>query len=324
MTPDGHSTSSTEPSLAFSQAVKGMVSIVGLMTMVFTLLEVMLPSSFVQPVSALACGVALTIFLVWWYKWHLATLLTTSLAFGLLLIILHLIVSRPAIVTGRVVADSQQPQPGVSLVLTDSSGVNHNATSDVNGVFTVSHMPAGPFTLTANGELLFVGEVCSGWRRMLTPRQEIGAFAYQAQITIAPTAETTPPAGMTPPTEMTPPDVLSGTPTPTESIPTVQIIDIEYAPATSPLDEVVILRNEGDAPQNMSGWQLEDMQRHIFSFPPFTLPAGGRVKVWTKAGQNTQTDLFWNFGRPVWNDDTDTATLKNEQGEVIDTFTYPP
>lgn len=308
MTPDGQLTSSTERSLAFSQAVKGIASIIGLMTMVFTLLEAALPSSFVQPVAALLCGVALTIFLVWWYRWHLATLLTTSLAFGLLLIILHLIVTRPATVAGAIMDGSQQPQPGVSLALTDASGVAHNAISDANGAFVVSNMPEGPFTLTANGELLFMGQVCSGWRRILTSQQEIGAFAYGDGSRTAPIVEpvVTVPAG-------------------TPAAPTIKIVDIDYAPATSPLDEVVILRNEGNAPQDMTGWRLEDIQGHTYVFPPFVLEADARVRVWTKEGQDTSADLFWGIRTTVWNDDVaDTAALKNNQGEVIDAFTYTP
>ncbi len=318
MTADNQPTSATERSRAFSQVATGIASIVGLMTMVFTLLEVALPSSFVQPVGALLCGVALTIFLVWWYRWPLATLLTTSLAFGLLLIILHLIVTRPATVAGALVDGSQQPQPGVSLTLTDASGVAHNAISDANGAFIVSNVPEGPFTLTANGELLFVGQVCSGWRRVFTSQQELGAFAFgdggrvTPMITVTPAAE----PALTEP---------AGTPALTESLPAIQIVDIDYAPTTAPLDEVVILRNEGDMPQDMTGWTLEDMQGHRYVFPSFVLEAGARVKVWTKEGEDTNADLFWGIRTRVWNDnDPDTATLKNSQGEVIDAFTYTP
>ncbi|MCA9938165.1 MAG: lamin tail domain-containing protein [Anaerolineales bacterium] len=318
-----HTPASADASLAVSQAIKGIASIVSIMTMVFTLLEILLPSSFVQPVGALICGLAVTIFLVWWYKWNLATLLTASLAFGLLLVILHLIVTRPAVVTGGIVDSQQQPQAGVSLTLTDVSGVAHSAISDTAGLFTISNVPEGAFVLQSDGELLFMGQVCSGWRRLLSSGQDLGTFAYRNVAPVTPVP--------TPLPTQEPPTPEPATPLPTQEPPLtpgvspVQIVDIDYAPAASPLDEAVILRNVTDTPLDMTGWQLEDKQGHVFPFPSFTLDAGARVTIWTKEGENSRADLFWNIRTSVWNDDvSDTATLRNAVGDVVTTYTYTP
>ena len=89
------------------------------------------------------------------------------------------------------------------------------------------------------------------------------------------------------------------------------------------LDEYVTIENKDNVSQNMTGWILHDnADIHEFVFPEFTLEAGAQVNVWTKAGANTQTDLYWGLGNPIWNNTGDTATLKDDKDELIDTCIY--
>ncbi|MFH1141975.1 MAG: lamin tail domain-containing protein [Chloroflexota bacterium] len=94
--------------------------------------------------------------------------------------------------------------------------------------------------------------------------------------------------------------------------------------------EVVTLVNQGDVPQNMSGWVLFSVvgeQRFVFP-SGFTLAPGASVKV--TSGPNGYYDppsvLQWLKvdGMPsiayIWNDAGDPATLKNAQGNVVSSF----
>ncbi len=105
----------------------------------------------------------------------------------------------------------------------------------------------------------------------------------------------------------------------------VQITYIEYDPPGRDLEgEYVQLENKGEVEQDMSGWVLSDLGGHSFTFPEFTLSPGAGVKVWSKKGEDAATDLYWGWGRPIWNNSGDTANLVNGQGEIVSSYTYAP
>ena len=89
-----------------------------------------------------------------------------------------------------------------------------------------------------------------------------------------------------------------------------------------PYEEIVEISNLGAAHVNMTGWKLSDIANHVYSFPDFVLDASTSVLVHTGHGTDNSTDLFWNRGSPVWNNDGDNATLKNSLGEVESTYAY--
>jgi len=75
-------------------------------------------------------------------------------------------------------------------------------------------------------------------------------------------------------------------------------------------EEWVELENKGIEPQDMTGWILRDLANYRYKFPAgFTLQPGAKVKVRTGQGDDTETDLYWGYKRPVWNNDYDLATL---------------
>jgi hypothetical protein len=125
------------------------------------------------------------------------------------------------------------------------------------------------------------------------------------------------------PATLTPTEVpVTLTPTPA---PQVQIVHIEYKPATEQDQEYVELKNNGSEEQPLMGWRLEDKDDHSFDFPDFTLKPGASVKIWTCVGTNGPSDLYWQRGSAVWNNDRpDTATLRDDLGVIIATRTYDP
>jgi hypothetical protein len=56
----------------------------------------------------------------------------------------------------------------------------------------------------------------------------------------------------------------------------------------------------------------------VFHFPRFTLRPGHTVKVHTGVGSRTRRDLYWGQDWYVWNNDGDTAKLRNRGGRLID------
>jgi hypothetical protein len=102
------------------------------------------------------------------------------------------------------------------------------------------------------------------------------------------------------------------TSTPTTPPANVKITHIEYDPPGTDLDgEYVTIQNQGGSAAVMTGWTLADNDSHVFTFPSFTLQPNASVNVWSKAGSNTSTDLFWGSSQAIWTNTGDCATLHN-------------
>jgi hypothetical protein len=121
---------------------------------------------------------------------------------------------------------------------------------------------------------------------------------------------------------LTPTRTPTRTPTPTLE-PGVYIIDINNNPDGNDLDtEYVEIENDGSRSVDMKGWKLRDENRNVYTFPAFTLKKGANVKVWTKAGTNTSSNLYWGRTAPVWNKKHDCAHLRDENGDRVDDMCY--
>ena len=86
--------------------------------------------------------------------------------------------------------------------------------------------------------------------------------------------------------------------------------------------ELVVVRNAGGEPLNLASWQLQDSDRHVFTFPNLTLNTGGAVQVHTNAGTNTVIDLYWGENEPVW-ESGEEAQLLDPSGNVRAIYTVP-
>lgn len=86
--------------------------------------------------------------------------------------------------------------------------------------------------------------------------------------------------------------------------------------------EHVVIENRSGATVQMKNWTLRDVDDQKYSFPDFELAAGAQVRVWTKSGVDTGSDLFWGREKTVWNFSGDTAVLRNPDGEDISHFSY--
>jgi len=67
---------------------------------------------------------------------------------------------------------------------------------------------------------------------------------------------------------------------------------------------------------DMTGFRLRDKKKHEFRFPQgFTIY--GPVKIFTGKGKNTNTKLYWNSNKHIWNNEGDVATLLDRRGKIV-------
>jgi micrococcal nuclease len=93
--------------------------------------------------------------------------------------------------------------------------------------------------------------------------------------------------------------------------------------ALDAVDEWVEFTNQGRQAVDMSGYTLKDEANHIYEFGDFTLQAGQSARLYSGSGRTTSTHLYWNLGdQTVWNNDGDTAYLRDPDGSLVDLYTY--
>jgi hypothetical protein len=100
-----------------------------------------------------------------------------------------------------------------------------------------------------------------------------------------------------------------------------------YNPSSgNPLNEYIAIKNIASKTFNLTDWYIRDDGTNRYDFPSgFTLGGGKTVRVWSSAGFNTATDLYWNSPVEVWNDVNDCAYLRdNSEGKkiLIDRYCY--
>ena len=82
--------------------------------------------------------------------------------------------------------------------------------------------------------------------------------------------------------------------------------------------EWVATKNFGQQTHQLGGWTLRDTSGHVFHFPQFRLRPNTTVTVHTGDGQQTRNDLYWGMENYAWNNADDRATVRNQDGSIID------
>ena len=86
--------------------------------------------------------------------------------------------------------------------------------------------------------------------------------------------------------------------------------------------EWIRIKNTGSQTRSLNGWTIRDATNHVYRFQSFTLGAGATVTLHTGSGSNRYGHRYWNQGNYVWNNDGDTARLRNSGGTLIDRCSY--
>jgi len=88
-------------------------------------------------------------------------------------------------------------------------------------------------------------------------------------------------------------------------------------------DEYVVFENTGTEPLDLSGWTVEDEVGTTYTFPDgFTLDNGSSITLYTGSGTDSESELYWGSGSPIWNNGGDTIIVHNSEGESVLTETY--
>ncbi len=76
--------------------------------------------------------------------------------------------------------------------------------------------------------------------------------------------------------------------------------------------EYVTLFNSTEAAIEIAGWGLCEGASLCVTFPPgASIPPNGSIRLYTGSGAATATSFYMGHQRAVWNNDHDTATLRN-------------
>ncbi|MFI1943261.1 lamin tail domain-containing protein [Streptomyces virginiae] len=107
----------------------------------------------------------------------------------------------------------------------------------------------------------------------------------------------------------------------------VVISDVQYGTAGRDRSaralnrEWVEFKNTGRRSVNLRGFTLTDRQGNRYRFADFRLDGRSSVKVHTGQGRDTRHDVYQDRRHQIW-DERDTATLRDNRGNVIDTETW--
>lgn len=98
--------------------------------------------------------------------------------------------------------------------------------------------------------------------------------------------------------------------------------------------EYVFVENTGSEKRSLRGWKLHDRGRdHVYRFGRIMLAPGDYLRVHSGRGETVAgsgcngschsfLDLYWGLDEYVWGNRTDTATLRDRKGAVVDRCHY--
>jgi hypothetical protein len=69
---------------------------------------------------------------------------------------------------------------------------------------------------------------------------------------------------------------------------------------------------------NLDGWTLKNEDGHPYTFDHYRLEGRATVRVHTGEGRESDSDLYMDRRNYVWDNHSDTATLRNDHGRFID------
>jgi len=91
----------------------------------------------------------------------------------------------------------------------------------------------------------------------------------------------------------------------------------------NPNGEWIEIFNQSNAVVSMYGYRLHDEANNSYFFSNFSLSAGSTVRLYSGQGNDNGSSLYWGrTDHSVWNNEGDTAFLRNVQGEVIASYHY--
>ena len=85
----------------------------------------------------------------------------------------------------------------------------------------------------------------------------------------------------------------------------------------NPNGEYMVFKNVGTKTINFTNLILRDRQNHEYVFPYFLLSPGKSFTIYTGIGKNTDTKLYMNHDKSIWNNSGDTISIFTPGGKKI-------
>jgi micrococcal nuclease len=101
--------------------------------------------------------------------------------------------------------------------------------------------------------------------------------------------------------------------------------DAPGADHLAPNGEWVELTNQGGTSIDLNGYTLTDEGSHVYTFGPVLLAPKATLRLHSGRGTDTAAELYWGLANDaVWNNDGDTAYLRDAAGTFVDAYAYSP
>ncbi|MGW2715812.1 lamin tail domain-containing protein [Streptomyces sp. NPDC001356] len=111
--------------------------------------------------------------------------------------------------------------------------------------------------------------------------------------------------------------------------PSVYISDVQYdSPGRdgrsngSLNGEWVELTNDSRLAVILDGWTLSDEDGHTYTFDHYRLSGRATVRVHTGVGRDSRSDVYQDRRAYVWDNRSDTATLRNDRDRFVDEVSW--
>ncbi|MFI1394301.1 lamin tail domain-containing protein [Streptomyces sp. NPDC020681] len=86
--------------------------------------------------------------------------------------------------------------------------------------------------------------------------------------------------------------------------------------------EWVEITNNGRRSVDLDGWTLRDEDGNRYRFDDVRLAGRSTVRIHTGYGRDTRTDLYQDRRNHIWDNWSDTATLRDDRGRTVDTESW--
>lgn len=86
--------------------------------------------------------------------------------------------------------------------------------------------------------------------------------------------------------------------------------------------EWISIINASSSSVQLKGWTIRDKANHVFTFGTTTIKPNTRLLLLTGKGSPVPNHRYYNSGNYIWNNDGDTAYLRNPAGATVDTCTW--
>ncbi|MFE6848756.1 lamin tail domain-containing protein [Streptomyces sp. NPDC057686] len=87
-------------------------------------------------------------------------------------------------------------------------------------------------------------------------------------------------------------------------------------------DEWAEITNTTRDAVNLRGWTLRDVDGNRYRVDNVRINGRATIRIHTGNGHDTRTDLFQNSRDYVWDNRSDTATLRDDRGRTVDTESW--